>query len=244
MLITEDELNSTVTLYGKTDQTSGSTIIRSIQVRLFNMDKAYEKYRETGIITCSKTLRGIPVSVNGNYTDSNGQQWYCDEVDFERGVYIQRCYLETLAFTPQTELSRYSTTLTHSANSAVATDNGIPVLCENLPFDPMAGSGTPQVSGIRIATTSPKYAIAAYNGQVIGTETILYPLETPIETPLTSDELAAYKALHTNYPNTVILNGEGVHVIVDYNADTKTYIDNHITSTISSVLEDIMNGSY
>lgn len=32
-------------------------------------------------------LPGIPVDSGGNYTDASGQQWVCDEVDFERGVY-------------------------------------------------------------------------------------------------------------------------------------------------------------
>lgn len=35
-------------------------------------------------------LPGIPVDSGGNYTDASGQQWVCDEVDFERGVYVQR----------------------------------------------------------------------------------------------------------------------------------------------------------
>ena len=35
-------------------------------------------------------LHGIPVDSGGNYTDSTGQQWICDEIDFARGVYIQR----------------------------------------------------------------------------------------------------------------------------------------------------------
>lgn len=35
-------------------------------------------------------LCGIPVLSGGNYTDSNGQQWVCDEIDFARGVYVQR----------------------------------------------------------------------------------------------------------------------------------------------------------
>lgn len=30
-------------------------------------------------------LPGIPVTSGGNYTDQNGQQWVCDEVDLERG---------------------------------------------------------------------------------------------------------------------------------------------------------------
>lgn len=39
-----------------------------------------------------KGLSGIPVRSGGNYTDEYGQQWICDELDFNRGVYIQRVY--------------------------------------------------------------------------------------------------------------------------------------------------------
>ena len=35
-------------------------------------------------------LPGIPVTSGGNYTDTQGQQWVCDEVDLERGVKVQR----------------------------------------------------------------------------------------------------------------------------------------------------------
>ena len=35
-------------------------------------------------------LPGIPINSGGNYTDADGQQWICDEVDFARGVYVQR----------------------------------------------------------------------------------------------------------------------------------------------------------
>lgn len=35
-------------------------------------------------------LPGIPVTSGGNYTDQNGQQWVCDEVDLEKGVKVQR----------------------------------------------------------------------------------------------------------------------------------------------------------
>lgn len=35
-------------------------------------------------------LPGMPVSSGGNYTDSTGKEWICDEVDFDAGVYVQR----------------------------------------------------------------------------------------------------------------------------------------------------------
>ncbi len=32
-------------------------------------------------------LPGIPVTKDGNYTDADGQQWVCDEIDLGRGKY-------------------------------------------------------------------------------------------------------------------------------------------------------------
>jgi hypothetical protein len=53
---------------------------------------SYEPYKpaQTLIIPTPNGLPGIPVSSDGNYTDADGQQWVCDEVDFKKGVYVQR----------------------------------------------------------------------------------------------------------------------------------------------------------
>lgn len=51
----------------------------------------YEPYREQLLtLPTPNGLPGIPVTSGGNYTDSTGQQWVCDEVDLERGVRVQR----------------------------------------------------------------------------------------------------------------------------------------------------------
>lgn len=51
----------------------------------------YEPYREQLLtLPTPNGLPGIPVTSGGNYTDQNGQQWVCDEVDLERGVKVQR----------------------------------------------------------------------------------------------------------------------------------------------------------
>ena len=42
-------------------------------------------------------LPGIPVTSGGNYTDENGQQWVCDELDLERGVKVQRVRIKALS---------------------------------------------------------------------------------------------------------------------------------------------------
>lgn len=45
---------------------------------------------QTLTLQTPNALPGIPVSSGGNYTDENGQQWVCDEVDLARGVRVQR----------------------------------------------------------------------------------------------------------------------------------------------------------
>ena len=51
----------------------------------------YAPYREQLLtLPTPNGLPGIPVTSGGNYTDQNGQQWICDEVDLERGVKVQR----------------------------------------------------------------------------------------------------------------------------------------------------------
>lgn len=45
---------------------------------------------QTLTLQTPNALPGIPVPSGGNYTDENGQQWVCDEVDLARGVYVQR----------------------------------------------------------------------------------------------------------------------------------------------------------
>ena len=52
------------------------------------------------------------------------------------------------------------------------------------------------------------------------------------ETPLTADEIAAYKLLKTNYPNTTITNDENAYMSAEYVIDTKTYIDNLVAKAL------------
>lgn len=57
----------------------------------------YEPYHEQVItVQTSGGLHGIPVSSGGNYTDADGQQWVCDELDFAQGKLIRRVNVEAL----------------------------------------------------------------------------------------------------------------------------------------------------
>jgi hypothetical protein len=55
---------------------------------------------------------------------------------------------------------------------------------------------------------------------------IYYALAAPIETPLTPDEIAAYKALTTYAPDTVVQASDGAGVKLEYQRDVNIAIKN------------------
>lgn len=57
----------------------------------------YESYREQSIaVKTSGGLHGLPVSSGGNYVDTNGREWLCDEINFAQGKLIKRVNPESL----------------------------------------------------------------------------------------------------------------------------------------------------
>ena len=137
----------------------GVTANATVQVSLTrNKITAYSPYREQLLtLPTPNGLPGIPVTSGGSYTDPQGQQWVCDEVDLERGVRMQR--VDKGAF---------------DATKTLAEQNVI--------------------------------------------------LATPIETPLTPAELAAYKALTAYGPDTVVQASDGAGVKLVYQRDVNIAI--------------------
>lgn len=68
------------------------------QIEFGTVATEYEPYKPVQklIVPTPNGLPGIPVSSGGNYTDEKGQQWVCDEVDFKKGVYVQRIGKKTI----------------------------------------------------------------------------------------------------------------------------------------------------
>ncbi len=179
-------------------------------------------------------LRGVPVSSGGNYIDSNGQQWICDEIDFERGVYVKRVGLSSMESDPYIEYI-YSEKM-GSAQLIVAPD----------PLKNQAVYGTLCNVAMRnddaLNSVDGEYyenpANIVFVGSASDDETsirqkysafeLLYALETPIETPLTDAELASFKMVRSNYPSTTVLNDSGAYMSIKYAADTKSYVDNSL----------------
>lgn len=214
-------------------------------------------------------LPGIPVTKDGNYTDADGQQWVCDEIDLERGKYVQRVAekevseitwsgagawgntddYKTLAFYAYIDgsninedwdavknygICNYATITSNVFNNSIIGFTlgdyiAFRVLRSLLPdWDENNPSNDPWVNWLKARKEAGNPVI------------VRYALKTPIERDLTPEEIAAYKALRTYGPTTVVSSDAGVHMEVTYVADTKNYIRN-LEQRLSAKLVNIQS---
>lgn len=187
-------------------------------------------------------LPGIPVTSGGNYTDANGQQWVCDEVDFCRGVYVQRVDAREITENPSIGVSAYGDAgyyrfVIYDIDTAAG--EVTPCMCShfddkyqwdrNEEYCYVTGySSKAYVFSNRWATTS-EFAAWLKAQEDAGTPlTFIYVRTYPIETPLSAEELASYAALHTYRGNTVVSNDAGAYMDLEYVMDARKYIDSLI----------------
>lgn len=205
----------------------GATLNTTVQVSLTrNKITSYSPYCEQLLtLPTPNGLPGIPVTSGGNYTDQNGQQWICDEVDLERGVKVQRVY--------KIDVDGENSKFEQNGNYANLSTRGIPIA---------SYVGGQRIYAISTFTSLPwyyntkngqfLYLIAAdISGQInesckkqLGK--VYYALATPIETPLTPAEIAAYKALISYAPDTVVQASDGAGVKLDYQRDVNLVVKN------------------
>ena len=205
----------------------GATLNTTVQVSLTrNKITAYAPYREQLLTLPTPTgLPGIPVTSGGNYTDQNGQQWVCDEVDLERGVKVQRVN----AVDVSTCVITGSTNLAATKRLAIllplkGKDYTAKALCNRLPY---FVSFTSDTIHFYVDTNNAQVfiPIGAKNPEE-GECILFYILDDPIETPLTPAEIAAYKALTAYSPDTVVQAGDGAGVKLEYQRDVNIVVKN------------------
>lgn len=170
-------------------------------------------------------LPGIHVTSGGNYTDQNGQQWVCDEVDLERGVKVQRVNAVDLSTCITTTIVKFAVTKRLSIQLPIyGRDYKTEALCNKSPFFVSFNKDTPHfyVDKTNVQIFIPNDAKNPEEGEYI----LFYTLFTPIETPLTSDEIAAYKALTAYAPDTVVQASDGAGIKLDYQRDVNLVVKN------------------
>lgn len=226
---------------------------------MLNSGKAalpYEPYRAPQTLTLQTPngLPGIPVSKDGNYTDADGQQWVCDEVDLERGKYVQRTAEKEISEITWSGIGTWGNTDAYKTLAFYAYIDGSNInkdwgavknygicnyatITSNVFNNSIIGFSL----GDYIAFRVPRELLLDWDENNPSTEPwvnwlkarkeagnpviVRYALKTPIERDLTQEEIAAYKALCTYGPTTVVSNDAGAGMEATYVADTKAYID-------------------
>lgn len=191
-------------------------------------------------------LPGIPVNSGGNYTDPQGQQWVCDEVDLERGVKVQRIasfvidaknaknIYVTNSYTKITAATSARLITPQKTNKDVRFEKCI--LCEALPWSKDVWGKSINLIGF-VENDSVDFVIENSYLELSEASTdderktalvkyftnkpcrVVYRIATPIETPLTPAEIAAYKALTTYAPDTVVQASDGAGIKLGYQRD-------------------------
>lgn len=195
---------------------------------------------QTLTLQTPNALPGIPVTSGGNYTDENGQQWVCDEVDLARGVRVQRItkIKVTSSLNWQTSGQKVDRYFAWFAGTSATN-----VLCTH--FSTTVGS---EVVGGAIANQNNLIGFAYAQK---GTSTLdefkafldakdVYvwtSLATPVETALSAAEIAAYKALTTYAPTTSISVTDGAGAEMKYQRDVNIVIKN-LEDAIASMTQN------
>ena len=193
-------------------------------------------------------LPGIPVTSGGNYIDPQGQQWVCDEVDLERGVRVQRIasFVIDAKNANNIYVTNIYTHVTVAVSARIKTPedtitslearNNRNLFCEVLPW--MANAWARTVNsmgfvekgaidfaienaylGLSEASTDDERKTALVKYFTNKPCRVVYRIATPIETPLTPAEIAAYKALTAYAPNTVMQASDGAGIKLGYQKD-------------------------
>lgn len=177
-------------------------------------------------------LPGIPVDSGGNYTDAEGQQWICDEIDFKRGKYVQRVawvtfdgsddelWIFDLGGPGPDNLFPRGRVLMYGMCSQKFRNR---VLCNRKIYSPTVSYDTENTcfssrSSIYIYDEKATTETDTEWRQELSEKpvTVLYELETPIETDLTEEQLQFYANLHTNRPTTVVTATDGAWMKLTY----------------------------
>lgn len=197
----------------------------------------YSPYREQLLtLPTPNGLPGIPVTSGGNYTDSTGQQWVCDEVDLERGVKVQRVKSRRILSSEVNDtILGVNSCYIIEQNIVRPANNGQigHIMCTHLERASWSSVVDKGVQGICVISNQPYIGITIqsfksaneYKDFIDKNEVgLAYQLATPIETSLTPDEIAAYKALTAYGPDTVVQAGDGAGVKLEYQRDVNIAI--------------------
>jgi hypothetical protein len=195
--------------------------VYDVQLEMGSKATSYEPYREQLLtLPTPNGLPGIPVTSGGNYTDENGQQWVCDEVDLERGVMVQRVWKAQVNTKNGTVDEEYRIRITIDDKKGEPGDfNCIISITPYISWTSCVMGNLLYLKNVEKPDGS-FYTAKELQALALDVD-VVYQLATPIETPLTPAEIAAYKALTTYAPDTVVQASDGAGMEVTYKCNVR-----------------------
>lgn len=242
-----------IKLYGKSEQDGTPSIENPVEIAIPGIDGSITltisdgaENQQSLTVSTPNGLPGIPVEAGGNYTDEDGQQWICDEIDFEEGKYTKNCNIITvdessnisLSFTNEFGINNFRYNADVVSNKPRAICNALKEqteLAANVKDEGFLVSS--YVIYIRLKATS--YPDVETLKTYLKSSPLMFIVQKPVTsvTDISSEEISAYKQLFSNYPNTNVFNDgtPQAGMEVTYTADTKMYIDNKFEELQSSL---------
>lgn len=214
-----------------------------IQLEEGNTATSYEPYKQPQSfpIATPTGLPAIPVPSGTSgitYTDTDGQAWIADEIDFARGKYVQRVWKGVFDGSSDEEWSEHWIEGTYTTRIKWS-DLVLPrkILCNQYIY----GNGIGQFDSL--LDNGQLHLYFNYDNGTIGMDAfkaliasnpikVMTYLNTPIETDLSEAQIQAYKSLTTFKPTSIISNDAGAQMEVEYACDTKTWVTNKINTLI------------
>lgn len=181
--------------------------------------------RQTITLQTPNGLPGVPVTSGGNYTDPQGQQWVCDEVDLEKGVRVQRVW-KAQANTKNGDINEeYRIMMRIDGEKGKAGD--FDCIISVTPYTSWTSCVMNNLLYLKNVKKPDGSFYTAKELQTLALDVdIVYQLDTPIETPLSPAEIAAYKDLTAYAPDTVVQASDGAGVKLGYQRDVNIVIKN------------------
>lgn len=244
-------LEDSVFNYFNIDIISGAFDNDTIKLMLNAGDTAqpYQPYTSQHLpIPTPDGLPGIPVDSGGNWTDEAGQQWISDTLDLAKGVYTKRCL--------EAKITQDTSILESFAGDAfrfqvskdiypAAKENGIGI-CNSLPVNsvPLGTVNDLGISGYTgggIYFRNPAWkSLDDVKEYLSNTDIVfMYPLASPIEKPLDSATIAAYRAL-TTYPGTTNVLAPDAGIEASALADPNQWVQEQIQAAVTQAVKQAM----
>ena len=243
-----------LTLYGKSTQDGTPTPENPIPIVIagdggtitVTVSNGAEQ-SQTLPVSTPNGLPGFPVTSGGNYTDADGQQWICDEVDFARGKYVQKVGKtivdgDTIKFSIEGDFANLTK---NSSPNMIQSDSARSIISTMFPSTKIKGNGSYGFCYL-LKTDFEEYFSSVeecnellMQKYLIGDPLKIYYPTIDIETDLTPEQLQAYAALKTYAPSTTIQTDStpAAGLAVRYVADAQKYIDNKLSTINAQLLE-------